>query len=231
MILSAGTGMKVAWALSIAISVLWAATVSAQPPILITFAADEIESFPAGWTTKESDSASRVYTVRAEGEKRFLHADARGVAVQIGCERKWALKEYPRLRWQWRALQFPEATNERQKAGNDSVLGLYVLFGQWPFAKIIKYIWSDTLPVGSRFDSPFSTSTKVIVVRNGRTPLARWVDETRDVLSDYRQAFGNSGEPPTARGIAILTDADNTNSRAIGDYGDIAILPSVGGKP
>ena len=34
----------------------------------------------------------------------------------------------------------------------------------------------------------------------------------------------------SAAAIAILTDSDNTNSRAVGDYADIAIL-SGGGKP
>jgi len=33
-----------------------------------------------------------------------------------------------------------------------------------------------------------------------------------------------------AKGIGLLTDSDNTRSRAIGDYGDIEIL-SLSGRP
>jgi hypothetical protein len=39
------------------------------------------------------------------------------------------------------------------------------------------------------------------------------------VLEDYRKAFG--AEPPLMAGIAIMTDADNTEESATAWYGDI----------
>ena len=64
----------------------------------------------------------------------------------------------------------------------------------------------------------------VIVLERGDAFLGKWVSEKRDVLADYHRLFGGNGDAPVARGIAILTDADNTASRASGDYGDIDIL-------
>jgi len=100
---------------------------------------------------------------------------------------------------------------------------VYVVFGGWPIPSSIKYVWSDTLPVGETFDSPHSSKTKVVVVRSGRSMIGKWVTEERNVLADYRGLFGEGENNPTAKGIALLTDSDNTNTRAVGDYSDITI--------
>ena len=100
---------------------------------------------------------------------------------------------------------------------------MYVVFGGWPIPSSIKYVWSDTLPVGETFDSPHSSKTKVVVVRSGRSMIGKWVTEERNVLADYRGLFGEGENNPTAKGIALLTDSDNTNTRAVGDYSDITI--------
>lgn len=60
--------------------------------------------------------------------------------------------------------------------------------------------------------------------------MGRWVKEKRDVFYDYHQLFGEEEKNPIATGIAILTDSDNTNSSAIGDYADIQTLSPGGEK-
>ncbi len=209
---------------------LYAWPASAEPPIHVLFQADEVGKPPHGWVSKQKDRG-QIYSVQVEGERKYLHADARDAAVQLGYERRWPLGEYPALQWQWRAVLFPEHSDERKKAGNDSVLGLYVVFGHWPFIKSIKYIWSDTLPVGESFNSPFSSRARIVVVRSGRTLAGTWVSERRDVLSDYRRFFDDHATP-VARGIGVLTDSDNTHSQAVGDYADIeSLAPSAPGVP
>ena len=214
--------------LLVIIFILCTQNLSAQPLLNITFQDDEVGKFPSGWTSRDQNDAPKVYSVQAEGEKRFLHADARGLSVQIGYEKEWDLKNYPILRWRWRAVTFPAGSNERVKSGGDSVLGLYVVLRGLPFVKAIKYIWSDTLPVGMVFDSPYSSGTKIVVVQSGRVLAGALVAEERNALSDYERFFGTKEERPMARGIAILTDSDNTNSRAVGDYADIEILANNG---
>jgi hypothetical protein len=208
-----------------------AAQTSPPQPINITFNGNETGKFPSGWKSMNGNSAARIYSVKAEGEHTFLHADAPAMAVQVGTEHNWALKDLPMLQWQWRAVLFPGNTNEREKNRNDSVLAVYVVFGHLPFINTIKYIWSDTLSVGTTFTSPTSSNTKIIVIRSGRTQISTWVTEKRDVFSDYRQLFGENEKDPVATGIVILTDADNTGTHAIGDYGYIQILGPNGGVP
>ena len=124
------------------------------------------------------------------------------------------------------ALIFPTGSNEQIKSGDDSALGVYVVLRGLSFVKAIKYIWSNALPIDTAFDSPYSSGTKMIVVRSGRSLAGTWVTEERNVLFDYERSFGKRDNPPVAKGIAILTDSDNTHSRAVGDYGDIRMAPS-----
>ncbi len=194
---------------------------AAQSSIAISFEEYEIGKPPAGWASRNGN-AREVYSVRSGDSGKFLHADAQGTSVQIGLEKTWSLQDLPVLEWRWKAIQFPTNADERSKDGDDSVLSLYVLFGHPPFYHAIKYVWSGALPVGTSFDSPFSSRTKMIVVESGRELAGRWVVEKRNALSDYRRLF-NTQDVPEATGIAVLTDGDNTKSRAVGDYGEIDI--------
>ena len=204
--------------------ILWPSGIPAQVPFNLNFEKHEVGKFPSGWSSRDEENKGRVYSVQAEDGHRFLHADAQGIGVQIGFEKTWKLKESPILRWRWRALVFPEGTDERKKNGNDNVLSVYVVFGGWPIPQAIKYVWSDTLPMESALDSPHSGKTKIVVVRSGRKWKGEWVDQERDVLADYRRLWGESQANPTAKGILLLTDADSTGTRAVGDYAEFAVL-------
>jgi hypothetical protein len=208
-----------------AILIFWTQSVSAQGPVHITFDGDNIGKFPAGWVSEDQKDMTQVYSVQAEGEQKFLHADAKNLSVPISSVVRWDISEYPILRWRWRAVIFPTGSDEQTKAGDDSVLGLYVVFTGRPFVTAIKYIWSDTLPAGMAFDSPYSSGTKMFVIRSGRALAGTWVTEERNLLADYAQFLGKGEKSAVAQALAILTDSDNTHSRAVGDYADI-IAPS-----
>ncbi len=178
----------------ILIFVLCPENLSAQALIDLNFEGDEVGKFPSGWSSRDKENMIKTYMVQAEEGNKFLHADSRGTSVQIGYEKKWELKDFPILRWRWRAQTFPEGTNEREKSGNDNVLAVYVVFGGWPIPSSIKYVWSDTLPVGDTFDSPHSGKTKIIVVRNGRSMTGRWVTEERNVPGRLPEPLRGGGE-------------------------------------
>jgi hypothetical protein len=202
---------------------LWARFLFADTLFCLDFKNDKVGNFPSSWSSRDEANAGKVYSVQREDRNQFLHADARATSIQIAYEKKWPLKEFPILRWKWRARIFPEGTDERRKSGNDSVLGIYVVLGGWPISRTLKYIWSDTLPLGFSFNSPYSSRTKIIVQVSGRSPTNAWVAEERNVFEDYRKLFDDSDTSPTARGIALLTDSDDTGTRAVGDYDNICV--------
>ena len=49
-----------------------------------------------------------------------------------------------------------------------------------------------------------------------------WVTERVNVRDDFLRAF-KTGDVPGPAGIAVLTDADDTRSTAVGDYADFRV--------
>jgi hypothetical protein len=163
--------------------------------------------------------------VTAENGEQFLHAVADAASVQIALPVSFELKDYPFLSWRWRVEQLPKGAGEREAKTNDSGAGVYVVFkgsfgGLIP--KSLKYVWSERESAGSNFPSPGYANTKIVVLESGADGNRSWRTETVNVLEDYRRLFG--AEPPTLQAIAVLTDADNTRTRAVADYDDFRAL-------
>ena len=59
----------------------------------------------------------------------------------------------------------------------------------------------------------------MVAVKSGPGAAGQWHTERRNVLADYRAAFGE--DPPPVNGVAIMTDTDNTDGAATAYYGNI----------
>ncbi len=53
--------------------------------------------------------------------------------------------------------------------------------------------------------------------------MRQWIDYERNIVADYRMAFGEV--PPPIAGIALMSDADNTGESVVAYYGDITLSP------
>jgi DUF3047 family protein len=192
---------------------------------LANFDTDQPSAFPQRWKARGSEEIARaVYQVAEENGNRFLHARAEKQDVQIGITRSFRPKEFPVLQWRWRAKQLPAGGNEQATDTNDSAAGVYVVFDSTVIPRAIKYVWSSTLPVGTRLTSPVYWRSKTVVLESGPGQVNEWKLETVNFYSDYKELFGE--EPGEVQGIAILTDSDRTKSVAEADYDDFTLLSS-----
>lgn len=91
---------------------------------------------------------------------------------------------------------------------------------QPPYATLV-YVWDARLPVGSVVTNPRSDRIRKIVVDSGPGQLRRWREHRRNLVADYRLAFGE--EPGPLQSIALMTDSDNTRSRARTWYGPVEL--------
>ena len=230
-------------------ALLWAAPLKAQQCVTLEdFSPSAVNSFPSGWTAREQ-SGKKTYSVQKDGELFFLRAKAaggkaEGNGVEADRSVKWNLSEYPILQWQWRPRAFPRGADERS-GKDDSALGLYIGFcppedlqlceksvkgnlslsDRMALPKLLfskgvgslKYIWSERLPKGTEFDN----NRKMVKVLESGVPGNRdqWVHERINVAADYRRRFG-AQQVLNPVGISILTDSDDTQSTAEGDYAD-----------
>ncbi len=95
------------------------------------------------------------------------------------------------------------------------------LTGEKPPYATLMYVWDATAPVGSVIVNPRSDRIRKIVVDSGPGELRRWREHRRDLAADFRLAFGE--EPGALSSIAVMTDSDNTRSRARSWYGPVEL--------
>ena len=85
----------------------------------------------------------------------------------------------------------------------------------------LNYIWANKASIGTVVSNPYTDQTKMIVLESGNGSAGQWMTENRNLLDDYRAAFGQN--PPSIMGIAIMTDTDNTGESTTAYYGDIRL--------
>lgn len=186
-----------------------------------TFDSDIPGQLPGGWQTR-GESPRQVYKIETEaGGNRYLAADSQQSDVQLGTAVSLKPGERLTLSWRWRIWELPAKAGERNQKTMDSAASVYVVFGPRFFPRILKYVWSTSEPAGASFRHPRSDCMAIIVAGSGPQLLGQWQTVTRNVIADYKTAFGSLPENLTA--IGLKTDSDSTASSARADYDDLRL--------
>lgn len=90
-----------------------------------------------------------------------------------------------------------------------------------PFATLM-YVWDAKAAPETVIISARSDRIRKIVVGSGEGGRGSWQRLRRDVRADYLKAFGEV--PGRLSSMAMMTDGDNTRSRAEACYGSILLL-------
>jgi len=203
---------------------------------------------PAGWkplTFRNIPKHTAYALVRDPEAGIVVRAEARQSASGLIRHVDIAPADRPVLRWQWKAKNVIAKGNVKRKDGDDYPARIYVSFrysperlsllerakyaaarvvyGEYPPHAGLNYIWDSMAPVGTIVPNPFTDRVKMIVVESGPQRLRQWLLYERDIVADYRAAFGE--DPPPVSGVALMTDADNTGETATAHYGDITLSP------
>jgi hypothetical protein len=179
----------------------------------------------SGWSPKIFKGETQYILVEDDGRRvvqAISHAGASGMVKEID----FNPAEYRYLRWSWKIEDTIAGGNERTKAGDDYAARIYVVFPGRFFwqTRAINYIWANQLPQGQSIPNPYTARAMMVAVQSGPSLAGRWLNEERDILSDYKSLFGE--EPKEAGAIAIMTDTDNTGESAVAWYKDIILSTS-----
>lgn len=205
-------------------------------------------ALPADWKPLTFKHIPRhtVYTlVRDPQDGVVLRAQAEQSASGLLRAVDLVAAERPLLRWRWKAENLIEKGDVTRQEGDDYPARIYVSFrytpermsvlnrvkytaarvvyGEYPPHAGLNYIWDAKAPVGTVVANPFTDRVQMFVVESGPQHLRQWRVYERDIVADYRRAFGE--DPPPISGIALMTDADNTGEAAVAYYGDITLSP------
>ncbi|MDE2292319.1 MAG: DUF3047 domain-containing protein [Elusimicrobia bacterium] len=201
--------------------------------------------FPEGWAPLVFRKAGRATAYAWDAAEHAVRA--RAEASASGLVRRLPAGTSARgvLRWRWKAAAALAPHDERAKTGDDFVARVYVtfrynpsvatlatraryalakaLYGEYPPAAGIAYVWSSREPKGASWRNPFAPEVRMLVLRTGAADAGRWVEEARDLSADYRRLF--RGNPPPVAGVALMTDTDQTGASAEAWYADMSLNP------
>ena len=197
-----------------------------------------------GWETMTlGDAPESRYDLVQDGGTTVVRGRADGSAS--GLVRRFNLdpNRFPVMSWRWKAANVLPNGNVRRKGGDDYPARIYITFDYDPSdlsfgdrlkyralkalgyddipVRALSYIWANKAGETRIVPNAFTDWVQMVPVQSGPANLGRWQTERRDIVADYRAAFGE--EPPAISGIAIMTDADNTDGQATAYFGDIRL--------
>ena len=198
----------------------------ATEPVLLL--ADPAEPLETAWEHTVFDGATEYSRDNVDG-RAAIRARGRNSASGLYRQVSYSLGERPWIEWAWRVERLQPSADIRVKEKQDFAATLSLLFGRpGPMnrdVQVINYVWTnDRVPVGTVVRCPFHPDTmRLIVVESGRGRLGRWVEERRNVIDDFRRAFGV--EPRGAvELIGLFTDNDHTGEPVEALYGAVRAL-------
>lgn len=198
------------------------------------------------WSFSRFKNPTRYEFVEDSG-RRVVKASADKSASGLRHALKIDPAAYPLLTWRWKVDELIESADNTRKHTEDSPVrvlvtfdgaieklslsdrivfdNVYLLTGRrMPYATLV-YIWENRVATGTVIPNLHTSRIRMIVAESGRANLGRWQKITRNVVDDYRRAFGE--EPGTITSVGIMTDTDNTGMKAEAFYGDIQFRRAI----
>ena len=216
-------------------------------PEITRFSSTQAGAAPAGWqhVPLSSTKAQTEYTTVVDEGVVVLKATAHGSASLMAFRTEFDPRAFPLLSWRWKVIQGIPAAETHNRTREDAPVRLMVSFsgdtsklsvldraassfaksasGQaLPYAELM-YIWGGKVAVDSITTSALTSRIRMLAVAADDQGIGSWHSYTRNLVEDFRRAFGE--EPGRVTAVKLMTDTDNTNSNAEALYGDISVAP------
>lgn len=194
------------------------------------------------WIISRFNRRTDYRVVEFEGQRVLMaHSDkaASGLLQDVAIDPT----ESPNLSWRWHVKQILPGADLNRRGSDDSPVRVIVSFDgdhdkldvedratarlvklfsgrDMPYATLM-YVWDNKLPVGTMLDNAHSGRAKMIVVESGGSRTGQWLNFTRNVVNDFKRAFGEY--PGRVISVGVMTDSNTTESEATAHYGDIVL--------
>ena len=224
-----------------------ASAVAPQPPDIPRFSTAKPGPPPAEWkhVPLASYKNNTDYLLVVEDNTVVVQAIAHNSASLLGLQTDFDPHRFPMLSWRWKVAQNIAGANTAEQAKEDAPVRLMVAFagdvstlafkdrfaasaaqtisGQpLPYAELM-YVWGRKVALDSITVSSRSARVRMLAVAVDDQGLGTWQTYKRNLVEDFKRAFGE--EPGNVTSIQIMTDTDNTGADARAYYGDISVGP------
>jgi Protein of unknown function (DUF3047) len=215
---------------------------SAQEPAASAQAFTWHDDKPWQSFTLPSKKTTRFSRMTLDG-RDVVMASADGSASMLRQQVRVPADQLQKVRFSWKVPQLIANSDLALREGDDSPVRVVLAFegdrSKWssknamlselsrvltgeemPYATLM-YVWSNQHAPESIVLNPRTDRIRKLVVQSGPQKLKQWLDYERNIKADFERAFGEA--PGALVGIALMTDTDNTRSKATAYYGPVSL--------
>lgn len=199
----------------------------------------------SGWAPQALSRLKRdtVYTVVREDGRAMLRASADRSASLYVAKLDRPIAAPRSIEWRWSTDGPVPGADNRDRDREDAPLRVVVAFdgdpatlpaaererferarklsGRTPPYATLMYVWSDKVPPDTVIPSAHTGRLRMMVAAPAAPAVRAWQTVRRDLAADYRAAFGV--EPGRVLAVGVMTDTDNTGTKAEGRYADLRL--------
>jgi len=179
------------------------------------------------------ESHSSYDTITHDGVPCLIAVSSNSASALL-LNKKFNVYEFPNIAWRWKVENIYVKGDSSRKDGDDAPVRLYVLFeyspedaslgkrikyevaklfyGEYPPHSSLNYIWANKKQSFPHIPNPYSDQAMMIPVTSGQEDVGTWQEYRKNIITDYRAAFGE--DPPPMASVGIMSDSDNTGESA-----------------
>jgi len=181
-----------------------------------------IELSPLSLWNEQKFVEETDYSIVDDNGTTVIQAQSNGTASMLLQETEIDLEKTPYINWQWKVENTIDKDDEQSKAGDDYPARIYIavpnsLFALYPRA--LNYVWASQSEQGTHWENPYTDDVIMLAVQSGEENVGQWVTEKRNLRADLEKVFGKDYK--NIKGIAIMTDTDNSQAEATSFYKNI----------
>jgi len=192
----------------------------AEKVVVFEFTEQEFETLEV--RKVRGSNGKTKYTLGINENGSFLRAEAKGTASGLGKKVKIDLNKTPFINITWKIEKDLKGIDEKSKKGHDYAARVFVVkkTGLTPLSnKAVNYVFSSNNSTNEFWRSPYTKSSIDYVLSTTKDNLNEWVTVKANVKEHFKKLHDLNVEELT--GLAIMTDTDQTDIKAISYYQNI----------
>jgi len=197
---------------------LFSSITFAEKVIIFNFTENEYKNLKVGKKYRGETS----WTLGSNENGNFIKAEAQGKGSGLGKEVLIDLLKTPFINITWKIEKDLSGIVENSKKGHDYAARVFVIKKTGSTAlsnRAINYVFSSNNEVGKNWPSPYTKKSIDYVLSSTKNNLNTWVTVKANVKEDFMKLHGI--EVLDLSGVAIMTDTDNSELKAISYYQNI----------
>ena len=192
----------------------------AEKVVVFEFTEQEFETLEV--RKVRGSNGKTKYSLGMNENGSFLRAEAKGTASGLGKKIKIDLNKTPFINITWKIEKDLKGIDEKSKKGHDFAARVFVVKKTGLTAlsnKVVNYVFSSNNSTNEFWRSPYTKISIDYVLSTTKDNLNEWVTVKANVKEHFKKLHDLNVEELT--GIAIMTDTDQTDIKAISYYQNI----------